>query len=96
MNQQNILFTNNTAQAIDTAINNIRPNGIFVLTDKNTAVDVWPQVKAEKHDDVRSHTDNNQPRETQIKTFKSATLIWENLINGGATRHSAMICLAEA
>ena len=62
MNQQNILFTNNTAQAIDTAINNIRPNGIFVLTDKNTAVDVLAASESGKHDDVRSHTDNNQPR----------------------------------
>ena len=92
MNQQNILFTNNTAQALDTAINNIRPNGIFVLTDKNTAVNVWPQVKAESMLMSEATLITINPGDTN-KDLKSATLIWENLINGGATRHSAMICL---
>ena len=92
MKQQNILFTNDTAQAVDSAICELNPNSLFVLTDQNTATHVWPLVKVESKllSDARLITisagDSN-------KNLDSAAHIWKSLIKGNATRNSAMICL---
>ncbi|MCM1021248.1 MAG: 3-dehydroquinate synthase [Muribaculum sp.] len=92
MKQQSILFTNNTADALSNAISVLSPTNIFVLTDENTLKYVWPVIQSED-----SRFANLQPITIPAgdinKNLESTSNVWNELQKGGATRHSALICL---
>lgn len=92
MKQQSIIFTNDTAAALNRAVESAKPSSIFVLTDENTARCVWPDVKAET-DSLANATLITIPAGDINKNLDSAVLIWNALQNGGATRHSLTVCL---
>lgn len=92
MKQQSIIFTNDTAGALNRAVEELKPSGLFVLTDENTARLVWPTVQAETSS-LAGAVLITIPAGDTHKNLDSAVSIWNQLQHGGATRHSAMICL---
>lgn len=92
MKQQSIIFTNDTAEALNRAVEELKPSGLFVLTDENTARMVWSVVKSETAG-LADATPITIPAGDTNKNLDSAVHIWNQLQAGGATRHSAMLCL---
>lgn len=92
MKKQPVIFTNDTATALNMAIKELSPANISVLTDENTARLVWPSVKAET-ESLANTTLITIPAGDTNKNIESATHIWNSLQAANATRHSLLICL---
>lgn len=92
MKKQTVVFTNNTADALNSAIKELSPANICVLTDENTARLVWPVVSKET-ESLADATLITIPTGDTNKNLDSATHIWNSLQKANATRHTLMICL---
>lgn len=87
---QQVLFTNDVAAAISTIVAGKQYNRVFVLVDENTAREVLPHVKCEAM--ARAHTITIPAGDTH-KTLDTLSHVWQQLQEGGATRHSLLINL---
>lgn len=87
---QQVLFTNNVAEALATIAGGKQYNRVFVLVDENTATAVLPQVQCEVVDKATVIT---IPAGDTHKTLDTLTHVWQQLQDGGATRHSLLINL---
>lgn len=88
---QSIVYTKDFATDIHTLIDAIKPDRIFVLTDTTTEKLCKPKVVEQsallkEHPIVIEATDVN-------KTLDATSKVWQALVEGGATRHSLLICL---
>ncbi len=92
MKNQSLIFTNETASALNNAIESISPANICVLVDENTARFVWPVVKEETAN-LANATLITIPSGDANKNLDSAVQIWDGLQTANATRHSLLICL---
>ncbi len=84
---QQLIFTNDVANALDNAIKGINPSGIVILTDHNTQ-SLIPQLRLP--DDTPSIV---IPAGDSNKNLQSLTQIWQALTDAGATRHTLLINL---
>lgn len=89
--QQRIVFSQNLQRELADAIAESGHDKLFVLTDDNTRRLCWPVVShflSLKHAQLISipPTDNN-------KTVDSLCHVWQELQQGGATRHSCVVNL---
>ncbi len=90
MNQR-VIITNTLQADLQVAVNDCEHDKIFVLTDSTTHQYCWPLIKdfpflSDAHIIIIGATD-------MCKTLDSTSHVWEELQQGGATRHSLMINL---
>jgi len=86
---QQLIFTNDVAQALSTVTAGKHYNRTFVLVDENTARLVLPQVQSALAD---AHVITIPAGDTH-KNLETLTHVWSELDNNGATRHSLLINL---
>src|SRR5574344_2590142 len=89
--EQRIIISKNIAEELAIAVSESEHDKIFVLTDKTTHDLCWPELqKMYRMKGVKeitiSATDEN-------KNLESLAHVWEELGDGGATRHSLLINL---
>jgi 3-dehydroquinate synthase len=90
--KQDILFTNEVAQAIDDVVKQLNPSKVFVLVDTNTAYFVLPLVQS-KSAVVRDAKIITIPAGDLNKNLESLNLVWRELTTAAATRSSLLINL---
>ncbi len=91
MPRQNIVLSENLEQHLTTAVQQLRPDRCFVLTDTNTQRLCLPLLR-----DVACLQEAGQiviPADDTNKTLQSVVHVWEDLQRMGATRHSLLVCL---
>jgi 3-dehydroquinate synthase len=91
MTKQEVVLSENLEQTLTAAMRKVDYDRLFVLTDENTLRLCWPLVSSlacmeEARMITIGATDEN-------KTLESLTHVWTQLQQGGATRHSLMVCL---
>lgn len=89
-NKGSLIFTNHIEEAISDVIDGIRPKGIFILCDTNTGSLVVPRLRSMCPALSDAPVITVSAGDT-AKNIRSASEIWERLIDGGATRHSLLI-----
>lgn len=87
---QNIIFTNNVGEAIDSVVGEIKPSKLFVLVDTNTDVLVLPRLAAISKA-VESATKIVIKAGDEHKDFDTLAEVWSQLSENGATRESMLI-----
>ena len=93
--EQNVIISRDLRTELHEAIEQVRPDRLFVLTDVNTREACWPVLNAF----FTTSTAKPAPRLITIgatdeaKTLDSLAAVWTALGEGGATRHSMLINL---
>ena len=90
MNSQELIFTNNVGEAIDTIAARLNPSKTFVLVDVNTQSFVLPRLQALSQT-VAGATLIVTRAGDMHKNLDSTQAIWKRLGDEGATRHSLLI-----
>lgn len=85
---QQVLFTNDVAAALATVVQAKKYNRTFVLVDENTGAKVLPLVQCDALADACVIT---IPAGDTHKTLDTLSHVWQQLQEGGATRHSLLI-----
>ena len=88
---QKVIFSEQLERALETAIGECHPDRLFVLTDDNTRRLCWPVVK--DYGCLAAAQLITIPAGDEHKNLTSLSHVWEQLQQGGATRHSLMVCL---
>lgn len=89
--KQKVIISTSLEQHLSDAINDVSPDRLFVLCDETTAELCWPKVKSfgclasAKLITIKAGDTN--------KSLEAISHVWEELQNGGGTRHSMMINL---
>lgn len=89
--KQRIIFSRNIEKDLAIALSECEHDKLFVLTDATTLNTCWPKIAR-----FRSLTDIHMitiPAGDTHKDLASATIVWDTLRDGGATRHSCLINL---
>lgn len=88
---QKVIFSEQLERTLETAIGECHPDRLFVLTDDNTSRLCWPVVK--DYGCLAAAQLITIPAGDEHKNLTSLSHVWEQLQQGGATRHSLMVCL---
>ena len=88
---QKVIFSEQLERTLETAIGECHPDRLFVLTDNNTSRLCWPVVK--DYGCLAAAQLITIPAGDEHKNLTSLSHVWEQLQQGGATRHSLMVCL---
>lgn len=88
---QKVIFSEQLERTLETAIGECHPDRLFVLTDDNTRRLCWPVVK--DYGCLAAAQLITIPSGDEHKNLTSLSHVWEQLQQGGATRHSLMVCL---
>ena len=88
---QKVIFSEQLELTLETAIAECNPDRLFVLTDVNTQQYCWPVIK--DYACLATAKTITIPAGDEHKDLTSLSLVWQQLQQGGATRHSLMICL---
>ena len=88
---QKVIFSEQLELTLETAIAECNPDRLFVLTDVNTQQLCWPVIK--DYACLATAKTITIPAGDEHKDLTSLSLVWQQLQQGGATRHSLMICL---
>ena len=88
---QKVIFSEQLERTLETAIGECHPDRLFVLTDDNTRRLCWPVVK--DYGCLAAAQLITIPAGDEHKNFTSLSHVWQQLQQGGATRHSLMVCL---
>ena len=88
---QKVIFSEQLERTLETAIGKCHPDRLFVLTDDNTRRLCWPVVK--DYGCLAAAQPITIPAGDEHKNLTSLSHVWEQLQQGGATRHSLMVCL---
>ena len=88
---QKVIFSEQLERTLETAIGECHPDRLFVLTDDNTSRLCWPVVK--DYGCLAAAKPITIPAGDEHKNLTSLSHVWEQLQQGGATRHSLMVCL---
>lgn len=83
---QQLIFTNDVAQALRRHVSGIMPDKVFALTDTNT-VSLLPQL------DLQEATPITIGNGDVNKNIDTLTAVWEQMSRGGATRRSLLVNL---
>lgn len=87
-----IISSQNPASELQQAIENLKPNKIFIIADSNTSQLCLPSLKEEckaVHDAILITI----PAGEENKSLSTAQTIWQELEKGNATRNSLIIAL---
>ena len=88
---QKVIFSEQLERTLETAIGECNPDRLFLLTDDNTLRLCWPVVK--DYGCLAAAQLITIPAGDEHKNLSSLSHVWEQLQQGGATRHSLMVCL---
>ena len=88
---QKVIFSEQLERTLETAIGECHPDRLFVLTDDNTRRLCWPVVK--NYGCLAAVQLITIPAGDEHKNLTSLSHVWQQLQQGGATRHSLMVCL---
>ena len=88
---QKVIFSEQLERTLETAIGECHPDRLFVLTDDNTLRLCWPVVK--NYGCLAAAQLITIPSGDEHKNLTSLSHVWQQLQQGGATRHSLMVCL---
>ena len=88
---QKVIFSEQLERTLETAIGECHPDRLFVLTDDNTSRLCWPVVK--DYGCLAAAQLITIPAGDEHKNLTSLSHVWQQLQQGGATRHSLMVCL---
>ena len=88
---QKVIFSEQLERTLETAIGECNPDRLFVLTDDNTRRLCWPVVK--DYGCLAAAQLITIPAGDEHKNLTSLSHVWQQLQQGGATRHSLMVCL---
>ncbi len=88
---QKVIFSEQLERTLETAIGECHPDRLFVLTDDNTRRLCWPVVK--DYGCLAAAQLITIPAGDEHKNLTSLSHVWQQLQQGGATRHSLMVCL---
>ena len=88
---QKVIFSEQLERTLETAIGECHPDRLFVLTDDNTRRLCWPVVK--HYGCLAAAQLITIPAGDEHKNLTSLSHVWQQLQQGGATRHSLMVCL---
>ena len=83
-----IIFTDNAARQLDSIIAATPHDSLFILCDENTARLCLPKIP-----DTQAFKLITIPSGDTSKTLQSLTHVWQQLQEGGATRHSLLVNL---
>ena len=89
--RQRITFSQKLEQELTEAISTCKPDRLFVLTDANTHRCCWPAISS--FDCLSDAVVISIPAGDIHKDLQSLSHVWQQLQQGGATRHSLMVCL---
>ena len=95
-NEQQVIFTNDICEALNTFTNSIAHDRLFMLFDEDTMVNCMPLLSPfmNKYDEAnpynRIHTILIKSTDT-AKNIESLTEVWQALSDNHATRHSLLI-----
>ena len=89
--KQTILFPSDLQQTLQQEIAACHPDKLFILTDENTLRLCWPQV--EEVECLKGAQVITIAAGDVHKNLDSLSQVWIGLQQGGATRHSLLICL---
>lgn len=88
---QDVIISNDIATSLASAVEKVKHDKLFVLTDTTTHRLCWPVISGLPcMRDVRMIT---IPPTDEAKTLDTLANVWNALIKGGASRHSLMINL---
>ena len=85
-----LIFSNNVSEEIDKSVKELQPGGVFVLVDVNSRSFVLPRLQAESQA-VANATIIEIKSGDINKTVETASIVWQKLLDGGATRKSLLI-----
>ena len=88
---QKVIFSEQLERTLETAIGECHPDRLFLLTDDNTSRLCWPVVK--DYGCLAAAQLITIPAGDEHKNLTSLSHVWQQLQQGGATRHSLMVCL---
>lgn len=88
---QRVIFTSTLENDLRTEIAACHPDRLFVLTDENTLRYCWPVVSGYTCLDGANLI--TIPAGDDHKDLDSLSHVWQSLQQGGATRHSLLVCL---
>ena len=91
MMNERIVTTRKLQEDLVIALSECEHDGLFVLTDEHTAEHCWPVVKDFLC--LRKAQLITIPAGDEHKTIQTATRVWEQLSESGATRHSCLVNL---
>ena len=91
MDKQEIILSTNLEESLTTAIGQVAHDKLFVLTDTTTLNLCWPLVS--DFDCMSGAQMITIGATDEHKTLESLSAVWTALQEGGATRHSLLICL---
>lgn len=91
MNNQDVILCQDLRNSLTEAVSLVKPDQVYILTDVTTHRLCLPllagiPVLAQSHDIVIAAGDENKNLDTLAE-------VWQALSEGGATRHSLLICL---
>ena len=89
MTHQEIYFTNEVKNALNTVLSQMDKNYVFVLTDKNVKKAIGEDVIADLVADAKAIIEI-EPGDVN-KNLETVQLVWSKLQQGGATRKSVMV-----
>ena len=92
MKHQDLIFSNDVASQLDALVEKYNPSKLFVLVDANTRELVLPQFMTESKIVSQATIITIAAGDTN-KNIESLIDIWDQLVEGGATRKSLMINL---
>ncbi|MDE7442756.1 MAG: 3-dehydroquinate synthase, partial [Muribaculaceae bacterium] len=90
MAHHSIIFTNAVGNALDTIITDLRPSGVWILADTNTAQHVVPSLRKQSRQ-LADAPLITIPAGDEAKNIESLSMVWTALSNGHATRKSVLI-----
>ena len=91
MSKQKVILSENLEKILSEAVPGCPHDKLFVLTDETTLQFCWPEVA--EMNCVQGAGMITIGATDENKTLESLSHVWTALQQGGATRHSLMICL---
>ena len=89
--KQSVIFSDNLEHDLQLQIEACKPDRLFVLTDENTRTHCWPVVSG--FGCLQEAGLITIPAGDDNKNLDSLSHVWQQLQQGGATRHSLLVCL---
>ena len=89
MNRQKVVIAKNLEQSLQEAVSNCEHDRVFILADETTQRCCLPVI--ENHSCVKDAKCITIGATDTHKTLESLTHVWEELGQGGATRHTLLI-----
>ena len=88
--KQQLIFTNTTAEAIDSLVGRLAPSSLVVITDDNVDRLVLPQLQADSKALAGAYVIKCRPGD-ENKNLDALSTIWTELERAGATRSSLVL-----